>query len=153
MAMVVALALSGVEAPVAQAQPQSDGNALETCLGVAGDSRVALARCKGVIAEPCIEAPGGETTAGMVQCYGAEAEAWSVQLAAAVARARADAARAPYLAQAEDAWRAWAQAECRYQASLYQGGSLARVLSASCTADLTAERAIAFLAAERSAED
>ncbi len=153
MVMTVALALCGVEAPLAQTQPQSEGGALETCLRAAGDSRAALVRCKGAIAEPCIEAPGGETTAGMVQCYGAEAEAWLVQLAAAVERARADAERATYLAQAEAAWRGWVQAECRYQASLYQGGSLARVLAASCTADLTAERTIAFLAAERSVDE
>jgi hypothetical protein len=33
----------------------------------------------------------------------------------------------------------WAQARCAYAASLYEGGSLARVLRASCARDAEAE--------------
>ena len=145
-----ALALWG--APPAFAQSEAPSVSLDSCVAAAGVSRVRLDACKGAIAEPCIETPGGETTAGLMRCYVAETEACAVQLDAAFARAQADDARAPFLAQSQEAWAVWRQAECRYQASLYEGGSLARVLAANCSAAITADRAIALIYAERTAE-
>jgi len=136
----------------ASAQADAAAPALDACVAAAGASRVALEGCKGAVAEPCIETEGGETTAGMYRCYDAEMRAWTSVLDAAVARAQADDTRAPLLLQAQETWRAWRQAECRYQASLYAGGSLERVLAMSCLADLTADRAIALIYAERTEE-
>lgn len=134
---------AGAQTDVPNAAP------LEACVAAAGASRAALEACKSVIAEPCIETPGGETTAGLVQCYGAEANGWRALLEGAVARAMNDAARRDLLTQSQQAWTDWREHECRYQASFYAGGTLARVVAAHCVAELTADRAIAFIYAER----
>ena len=96
-----------------------------------------------------METDAGATTYGMVQCFGAETSAWRALLDDALARAMTNAERATLLAHAQEAWTAWRDAECGYQASLYAGGSLARVLAASCINDLTASRAIGLIYAER----
>lgn len=123
--------------------------ALEVCVEAADSSRPALNECKGTLFGQCVEGAGGDTTAGMVRCYDGETSAWTALLDAAMVRARAREDRAFFLVRSQEAWRAWRQAECRYQASYYEGGSLARVLAASCFAELTADRAIALIYAER----
>jgi len=122
---------------------------LEACIAAAGESPLALEACRGVILDPCIKTEGGETTYGMVQCYGAESAAWAVQMNAALERARADEARRAWLEPAQQAWSAWRDAECAYRASRFLGGSMARVLAAACIADLTATRAIDLIRSER----
>jgi uncharacterized protein YecT (DUF1311 family) len=150
--LVIAMALAAfIATPPAHAQTRDAS--LDGCVAAAGRSRVALEACKGAMTEACLESEGGETTAGAVMCFDAETRRWTAQLDAALGRAGADDTRAAFLAQSQQAWTAWRQAECRYQASLYEGGSLARVLSASCFADLTADRAIAFIYAERNREE
>jgi uncharacterized protein YecT (DUF1311 family) len=154
VAIAVLLAFACLASPrPASAQTSSAANSVATCVTAAGASRAALDACKGVLLEPCIEMPGGETTGGMVGCYDGETRAWTALLDAAVARAQASEARASFFAQSQDSWRAWRQVECRYQASYYEGGSLARVLAASCFADLTADRAIALIYAERTEDE
>lgn len=133
----------------ALAQASAPDASLETCLSAAGASLAALGGCKGTVSEPCMEAAGGDSTGGMRQCLGAEARAWTAVLDGAVARAREDEARAAALGQAEEAWRLWRDAECRYQGSIYAGGSLESVVAGDCYASLTADRAIALLYAER----
>lgn len=136
--------------PASAQRPEPSAAGLASCVSAAGASRMALEACVGVIFDPCIETDGGETTIGMLQCYRAEGAAWTVELEAAVARAMDDEERRPWLGPAQDAWIAWRDAECAYRASLFLGGSMARVLSAACLADLTAARAIDFIHAERS---
>ncbi len=150
--LMAALAAAWVSLPAAAQTSAPSSAPLEACIGAAGASLAALQGCKGVVAEPCIEAPGGETTAGMVQCFGAEAEGWGALLEGAIARAQSDVQRAPLLNVSQMAWATWRDAECQYQASIYAGGSLARVVAASCVADLTADRAVALIHAERIVE-
>lgn len=152
--MILALACAPVAAPgVVYAQTQQAEAPLETCVAAAGASKVALEACRGRVSEPCLEQPGGDSTSGSVRCFDAETRAWTALLDAALARAGQDATRAAYLSSAQDAWVAWQQAECRYEASLYEGGTLARVVSSSCYADAAADRAIALIYAERTQPD
>ena len=153
LVLIAALALFSLSTAPARAQSEVIDVSIEACVDAAGASIVALQGCKGRVSEPCLEQPGGETTAGARLCFLAEESSWTAQLQAALARAQADASRADFLRQSQDAWNAWRQAECRYQASLYEGGSLARVLGASCAAELTADRAIALIYAERTREE
>lgn len=153
VAMMGVLVLGCLSAPTpAAAQASAPSAALDSCVDAAGASRAALEGCKGAAAEPCIEQPDGETTAGLLRCYGAEALAWTAVLDGALARAMEDERRVAALGAAQEAWRLWRDAECRYQASLYEGGSLAPVLAGACNADLIADRAIALLYAERTQE-
>lgn len=147
-ALVFLMACLGAPAPAA-AQASNPNPGLDACVAAAGASRAALEGCKGVVAEPCIEQPGGDTTGGMIRCYSAEALAWTAVLDAALAQARENEPRAAALGASQEAWRLWREAECRYQASMYEGGTLAGVIANSCNADLTADRAIALIYAAR----
>lgn len=153
VAVILVLAFACLSAPLpAVAQASNPNPALDACIAAAGASRAALEGCKGAVSEPCVEQPGGDTTAGMLRCYSAEALAWTAVLDGALARTRENEQRAALLGPAQEAWRLWRDAECRYQASMYEGGSLAPVIASSCNADLTADRAIALLHAERTQE-
>ena len=152
LALVFAFAFQTAPTTAAAQDSGDWDGALEACVVSAGPSRASLADCKGSLAIGCVEGAGGDTTAGMVRCYNGEAHAWATLLDAALERARVDESRVAMLAQSQEAWEAWRQAECRYQASHYEGGSLARVLAASCIADLTADRAIALIYAERTGD-
>ena len=83
-----------------------------------------------------------------MQCYAAETAAWNALLESSLGRARDNVNRRGLLDSAHEHWLSYRQSECAYQASLYAGGSLARVLQADCFADLTALRAIGLIYAE-----
>jgi uncharacterized protein YecT (DUF1311 family) len=145
---LIAASSSPVAPQLAAAQQPAS---VAACVAAA-NTHDALWRCKGVVAGPCIDTPGGETTAGMVQCNMREAEEWQALIAVEIYRLNAeDASRSDELDSANDAWAAWGVAECEYQASAYEGGSLARVVSAACFADITADRVIALTWARRNA--
>jgi uncharacterized protein YecT (DUF1311 family) len=103
-------------------------------------------RCVGEAARACGRAmgDGGETTAGLVICAARERQAWRALLeqGAAALREREHSAQTALLEQALTRGEAWEQARCAYEASMYEGGSLAGVVSAHCLRDTTAERAI-----------
>jgi len=109
--------------------------------------------CIGASAGPCIEEPSGVTTIGMIQCYGRERELWTAQVNALVADLRAR--ESPNQVASLDAMLAahepWMAARCVYSALYFEGGSLARVVSAACMRNTTAELAIDLI--ERRFED
>ena len=99
-----------------------------------------------------MSAPDGQSTMGMIECEDREAAAWQALLDANLARLDGDdPTRAERLSAANSAWTAWRDAECAYQASEAEGGSLAGVIAAGCHSDVTADRVIALVWAERSA--
>lgn len=138
----------------AQQQPPSQERGVDACLERAGSSLMKMQACKGQFVDPCMDNDAASTTAGAVMCWQAEAALWRAQMERAFIRARdgASPVRAGALATSQERWSAWRDAECEYRALVYEGGSLARVVRAQCVADLTADRAIAFLYAERNAD-
>ena len=102
---------------------------------------------------PCIDEPGGETTVGTRECLAAERAHWQALVDDYVRRLRADAS--PNALAALDAYVAahdqWRGARCAYARTLYEGGSLAQVVSAACLRNATAEFAIDLF--ERVSED
>ena len=144
---LIAASCSPVAPQSAEAQQQAS---IAACVAAA-TTHDALWQCKGVAASPCMNTPGGETTMGMIDCNGREQEQWQALMDAEIARVNADDdGRSAQLAASNAAWEAWRQAECEYQASEYEGGSLAGVMAAACSADLTADRVIALTWAQRS---
>lgn len=147
--MVIAL----MAAACAQSAPQSAEAQQQASVAACVDAATthdALWQCKGVVATPCLNAPENESTVGMIDCANREGEQWQALLDAEIAFLDADdASRSASLASATAAWANWRQAECAYQASENEGGSLARVTAAACGADLTADRAIALIWAHR----
>lgn len=145
-AMLAAAALSQAPASTFTAEPDADERAqFDACLAEAGYAEAL--NCRGVVARPCLDAPGGETTAGMIACTSRELALWDELLNTAYAdmmstleRTGADSRRAA-LREAQRAWIGYRDGECRQQALQFEGGSLARVIHVSCVNDLTARRA------------
>lgn len=102
--------------------------------------------CIGDVTRACHRELGdaGETTAGSAICATREQEAWKALFdsSAEALRQRETASQRVLLEQAIAQGEVWARARCAYEASLYEGASLARVLSAHCLRDTTAERSI-----------
>jgi hypothetical protein len=121
-----------------------DASTLETCLNDVRHPTDEHGRtCIGLVSQPCMEG-GGYSTMEMVRCLQRERHAWRALAERYTANlrgretetqiARLDA----YLAESEN----WLEADCAYQASLYEGGSLAGVTGEACRADHHAETAI-----------
>ena len=137
---------------------QRYGVHLEACHASAGVE--ALAGCKGKLAATCMETePGGETTLGMVACTMAETRIWEDRLDAEYEASRkltlaldeadrADfpefASRAETLLEAQRAWIAFRDAQCRLDYAMWGSGSMRQIAGASCQLEMTADRAIAL---------
>ncbi|WP_182803052.1 lysozyme inhibitor LprI family protein [Paracoccus sp. MC1862] len=121
---------------------QYDPALIPACLGAAPDQTTRRA-CIGVAFQACMNAAGGETTAGMHGCLSPETAQWDEMLNAAYAELRqSPEARAVALRDAQRAWIAFVDAACTYEASAYEGGSLAGVVGGTCRMQRTAERAL-----------
>lgn len=139
--------------PAAADVDDIDVSPLLECVEAAGRETDALRACQGAVSAPCFDAPGGETTSGMVFCLGAEGGAWERVMAASLARlAAGNSALSPALAQAQSAWSDYREAECSYRVARWGLGSGARVTLAACYADLAADRAISLVAYEAQAD-
>jgi hypothetical protein len=117
------------------------------CLAQAAAEPQGRRACIGQVANACMQTPGGDTTMGMVQCINAETRQWEVirhhQIAALQARESPTQIALLDAALAEHA--RWAQANCSYEASRYEGGTLARVVAAACMRDETADLTLSLL--------
>ncbi|MBN8608506.1 MAG: DUF1311 domain-containing protein [Caulobacterales bacterium] len=144
---ILAFALLGVcfTAPAAADPLESRPDELRQCINDGGVEREALAQCLGAQAMPCIESEGGGTMAEAL-CWNAEAETWRAAIdEATIALASRAAYRDPArLSAANNAWFAWAEAECDYLSWEEGGGSGEQVDRVRCAAGLHAERAIAL---------
>lgn len=100
--------------------------------------------CIGNAAKLCRAQPGGETTMGMMDCAGRERALWDERLNGAYAalRGKASPTQATALQQAQRAWMAYRDARCGFEATRYEGGSLAGVVAGNCFLQVTAERAL-----------
>jgi uncharacterized protein YecT (DUF1311 family) len=118
-------------------------------IGGCVDYQAANARtCIGAVTRRCSEAfgEGASTTGVMVQCAAREERAWASMLDALVAetRLRESPTQIALLDTALAQGEAWTAARCAHEASIYEGGSLARVVAVQCRRDVTAERAISL---------
>lgn len=115
----------------------------EACLAEAADAQAARA-CIGRIAATCIDDDGGVTTMGMIQCQERERAAWRAMRDASVAslQARESPLQRALLHDMLEGHERWGRVRCAYGASIYEGGSLGRVVAAACLNRLEAELAI-----------
>lgn len=130
------------EPPVDRATLPSmaQSEAFTQCLDEQKPSRIA---CLGRIQRACLNADdAAATTYGAVLCAERERTLWARWGEAAAQALRADPHRRAFLKKAETAWATYRDAECAYEASIYLGGSLAKVVSADCRLRLTATHAI-----------
>ncbi|MGD9814692.1 MAG: lysozyme inhibitor LprI family protein [Hyphomonadaceae bacterium] len=140
--LLFAIAAIAACATTSQAQPRSG---VDACLAAATPET--RRDCIGAESGPCIEEPFGSTTGGMVQCVMREKESWEAQVRLLTLRLRAR-ETPTQLAQLDAmlaAYGPWLQARCGYAGSIYEGGSLSRVVAALCIRDTTAQLAIDLL--------
>lgn len=135
-------------APAAADPLESRPDELLQCISAGGAEREVLTQCLGAQATPCIEHEGGGTMAEVL-CWNAEAETWRTVVDDATAALITHASyRDPArLSAANNAWFAWAEAECDYLSWEEGGGSGEQVDRVRCAAGLHAERAIALRSA------
>lgn len=132
-----AAALFLATAQIAAANPDKDDAAIAACLADKSASD-----CAGLISAPCMEAsPEAQTTLGMTQCFGREAEAWDRLLNADYQRlmTHLDAEQQEALRSAQRAWIVYRDETCIFPHILIRG-SMAHFIGASCVADKTADR-------------
>lgn len=141
--------MSACAAP-ARVHAETRPSAIAFCLASAAPEE--RRACMGIVAGPCIDAPGGETTAGSMFCHLRERDLWQAQVEtlAADLRTRESPLQVAHLDAMLSAHEPWMQARCSYSALIFEGGSLARVVAAACLSTTTAELAIDLL--ERSDE-
>lgn len=143
-AFVFAPAYAQAQATFAEPVP-GDASVVSQCL-TAHEGYLARLQCVGAVTRLCHDQGGeaAETTAGAMQCAQREGAIWRdlLQTSAAQLREREGEAQRILLEHALEKGDAWGLARCGYARSQFEGGSLARVLSAQCWRDTTAERAI-----------
>ncbi|MDN3711905.1 lysozyme inhibitor LprI family protein [Paracoccus cavernae] len=157
-ALLVALA-APAGALRAQDAPQYDGALLTACLaGKTGAE--ARSACIGAASDACMALPAGQTTAGMVQCLGAERDDWDRRLNSTYATLMAEQKaaddelaalgsavkpeRAQWLKEMQRNWIGYRDAACRFDAAQWSGGTGAGPSSTNCMLVLTA-RQVLFL--------
>jgi hypothetical protein len=128
-------------APRAQAWTMSLDPVTECVLRAAPGAREA---CIDAFAGPCLNTDAGVTTAGAVACLENETRMWA-ELRDAIAgnlRSSESPIQSALLDAALAQHERWVSARCAYAASIYEGGSLARVVAAACRRDTIAEHAL-----------
>jgi len=134
------------------AQLAGDVGFMRDCLETL-DARGAPSRvCMGLVARQCGSEPaaeeGEETTAGAQACEARENDVWQSLLDETGAASEAGMSNSDreVFAAAQDAWALFRDAECAYEATLFDGEVLAEAERASCISRLTAERTLALRA-------
>ena len=142
MAALTAPAAAPAQSPSEPYKPSmAQTEAFDQCrLDHKGDVRA----CIGVTRAICLRQEANQTTAGAMICAERERTLWSNWGDGAVRALRKSLPeeRRSFLEKEEQAWPAYREAICAYEASLYLGGSLAKVVAAECRLRETAMHAI-----------
>lgn len=135
---------ASIAAPRAEATEPTSSQ-LEACLAETDGEFAAARACIGHLSEPCLNSgEGSVTTIGMIRCYEGEREGWRAlrTRSAEALRSQESPTQRAELEGRLTAFEQWRDRRCSYGASIYEGGSLARVVSAACVTRLEGELAI-----------
>ncbi len=122
-----------------------DTRAIESCIKEK-ESKEGADRCIGLIANPCLDTPAGQSTAGQAGCYQREQLVWDDILNETYRRLQGQ-FEGKLKTQLRDLLRVWIEArkqQCEFYRDVIQG-SLAIPIGASCMNTETARRAIYLL--------
>ena len=142
--LVVLFALGGT----AHAQIKllaEDSRAIQSCIKEK-ELKEGADRCVGIIANPCLDTPAGQSTQGQADCYRREQLVWDDILNETYRRLQGS-FEGKLKTQLRDVQRTWLEArklQCSFYVDVIQG-SLAIPTSASCMNTETARRAIYLL--------
>ena len=150
---VLAIVLVLSPAPVLAEADPAFVEVLDICMNGPTD-QAGPRSCIGILTTQCTDKPEGQSTAGMVNCTYAEANAWDVLLNREYQTARAFAldadandspvyaVRAETLRDAQRAWIAFRDANCAAEYAAWGAGTIRQVIGASCHLQMTAERTL-----------
>ncbi len=142
-ALLVAASLSSPAPALAESwsSPEEARAEIERCFGANPNGE---ARCLDAVVDECLDIPANQTTAGMVQCSSIALEGWDLLLNSTYqsVMSYADDGVKTALRSAQRSWIAYRDAKCAVWLSLYEGGSMGRLLGADCMRDETARRAL-----------
>ena len=149
--------LSVLAGSPAAADEAGDRDALARCVSVAKAAKLGAASCIGTVQGACFKRPGGDTTAGMVDCTAREIAAWDARLNVAYRAAFAgpsgsvetlrDGGRrrqkgADVLREAQRSWIVFRDRKCEAARLPMEGGTGASLLAGDCMLAETARQAI-----------
>jgi uncharacterized protein YecT (DUF1311 family) len=142
LAVVVLSSVLRAACPAAQAEDPKA--VITTCLDAARVANKSGRDCIGKISDPCLEGGGAESTTAMVECMHRETEIWDGLLNAdydALLKG-VPAPAAASIRQAQRAWIALRDADCKVPYDIFEGGTIARIDGASCLLNHTGERVL-----------
>jgi uncharacterized protein YecT (DUF1311 family) len=122
-----------------------DSRAIQSCIKEK-ESKEGADRCIGIIANPCLDTPAGQSTQGQADCYRREHLVWDDILNETYRRLQGQ-FEGKLKTQLRDVQRTWLEArklQCGFYADVIQG-SLAIPIGASCMNTETARRALYLL--------
>ncbi len=122
-----------------------DSHAIQSCIKEK-DGKEGADRCIGIVANPCLDSPAGQSTHGQADCYRREHAVWDDILNETYRRLQGS-FEGKLKAQLRDVQRSWIEArklQCGFYVDVIQG-SLAIPTSASCMNTETARRALYLL--------
>ena len=123
-----------------------DSRAVQDCIKSKNTKNDAPELCIGVVANPCLDRPEGQSTHGQADCYRREQLVWDDILNETYRRLQ-DSFEGKLKTQLRDLQRVWIESR-KQQCAFYQDvikGSLAVPIGASCFNTETARRAIYLL--------
>ena len=135
------MAAAAVLALVAQAQAKDVGHANPAAALTEGP---AIAKRYTPAYQKCLDAPGGQSTMGMIDCIGDELKVQDFALNAAYKKAMRDLTpgEKTNLQRAQRAWIAFRDADCAALDDPEQWGSISRINANVCVLDRTIERTV-----------
>ena len=149
MRFLLVLLAIGFASPTFAAPPAA--RTIQACVAAADDFAARRA-CIGQVSITCQdEGDGGVTTAGMVMCANRERTQWEALTQTALDTLRAQETPTQTIARdrALSAHAAATQARCAYEASQFEGGSLAIYAAAACEMGQAADLALMLYARTR----
>jgi uncharacterized protein YecT (DUF1311 family) len=121
-----------------------DAGTIAACLEAERTAQRDGRGCIGRISNPCMQEPGGETTAGMKICTNREVEVWDAQLNAEYQELLGvlQGKSAEKIRAAQRAWIEMRDGDCTLPYETFEGGTIAGVIAGNCMLDHTATRAL-----------
>ena len=141
--LACAVLVLGATSSLAETPDAADSAKVQSCIKSAGAVTRDRERCIGVVADPCADAPGAESTAGQVACATREFAVWDDILNETFRRLREklDARQKIKLRDMQRAWIESRKRSCDFYWDFFQG-TMASPMSAYCNVRETARRAM-----------
>jgi uncharacterized protein YecT (DUF1311 family) len=144
--LACAVLVLGATSSLAEKPDAADSAKVQSCIKSSGAAPRDRERCIGVVADPCADAPGAESTAGQVACAMREFAVWDDILNETFRRLREklDVRQKIKLRDMQRTWIESRKRSCDFYWDFFQG-TMASPMGAFCENRETARRALFLL--------